>query len=277
MILGFRSPTVAVALVRVALIATSAPWWTATAAPGVQDEAAQQAFRAGVDAAHQEHWVEARGQFEKAYGLSPRPVVLINLAGAQARTGKLLEAAQNYRRILDDEPSPETASFRKAAAETLPALEARIPRIRLRPSGLTPLDVIQIDGDTVAVEAAAGGHPLDPGEHTLVVQHAGSERARVLFTLTERELRYISLPLPALIPALPPPSLVDLETSSSGNGTTPAARASDTLRPWWKSPWTWTAAGVLVAGAAVTTYLIINSQRQDPFAGNISPGRIEVR
>ena len=203
-------------------------------------------------------------------------MVLINLAGAQARTGKLLEAAQNYRRILDDEPSPETASFRKAAAETLPALEARIPRIRLRPSGLTPVDVIQIDGDTVAVEAAASGHPLDPGEHTLVVQHAGSERARVLFTLAERELRYISLPLPALIPALPQPSLVDLETSSD-SGTTPAGRASDRSRPWWKSPWTWTAAGVLVAGAALTTYFIINSLAPDPFVGNISPGKIEVR
>jgi hypothetical protein len=71
--------------------------------------------------------------------------------------------------------------------------------------------------------------------------------------------------------------LVDLETSGANANNAAAARASDGLRPWWKSPWTWTAAGVLVAGAAVTTYLIVNSHGRDPFVGNIDPGKIEVR
>lgn len=97
------------------------------------DQGAQQAFRAGVDAARQERWEEARVLFEKAYALSPRPVVLINLAGAQARTGRLTEAAKSYRRILAHQASPETAPIREAASEVLPALEARIPRVRLRP------------------------------------------------------------------------------------------------------------------------------------------------
>jgi hypothetical protein len=242
-------------------------------APG-QDEAAQQAFRAGVDAARQERWTDARALFEKAYGLSPRPVVLINLAGAQARTGRLIEAAENYRRILDDQTSQETASFRRAAADVLPALEARIPRVRLRPSGLSPTDVIQIDGRAFDVEALGRGAPLDPAEHTLVVLHAGVERARVLFRLSERELRYITLPLPTVPDRPPPPSVVAANPSLDGGA--PAEADPGAARAWWKSPFLWTGAAVVVAGASVATFLLVS--RQDPtFSGNVPPGQVLVR
>jgi hypothetical protein len=238
-----------------------------------QDEAAQQAFRAGVEAARQERWVDARVLFEKAHGLSPRPVVLINLAGAQARTGRLTEAARNYHRILDDISSPDTASFRRAAAEVLPALEARIPRVRLRPSGLSPADVIRIDGETVDAGALDGGQPLDPGDHTLVVQHAGIERARVLFSLAERELRYITLPLPAI--AGSPTSGVGGVVVLDRPALTPTSEESSRSRSWWASPWTWTAVA-LVAVASVTTLVVIG--RDDAtYSGNIPPGRISVR
>jgi hypothetical protein len=238
------------------------------------DQGAQQAFRAGVDAARQERWEEARVLFEKAYALSPRPVVLINLGGAQARTGRLTDAAKSYRRILAHPASPETASIRKAAAEVLPALEARIPRIRLRPTGLTPSDVIEIDGQTVPIEAmGGGGHPLDPGEHTLVVHQAGTERARVLFTLVERELRLIALPVPAL-GARPPPA--PPLTMALPDSDVPGAPESTATRAWWRSPWTWTAVAVVVVGAATTSYLILEKP-DDPFVGNIPPGVIDVR
>jgi hypothetical protein len=234
--------------------------------PVAQDEAAQQAFRAGVDAARQEQWIEARTSFEKAYALSPRPVVLINLAGAQARTGRLTEAAKNYRRILEDESSPETVPFRRAAADVLPPLEARIPHVRLRPSGLSPTDVIEIDGETVQAEAVGDGHPLDPGEHTLVVKHDGAERARVLFTLTERELRYIALPLPVLVQSAASPAGVIVGLSNDGTQA-PGVHVS-AERPWWKSPWTWTTVAVLVVGASVVTIVAIEN-RDKPIVGTI--------
>jgi hypothetical protein len=257
------------------LLCATLPGVTSATAPG-QDEAAQQAFRAGVEAARQERWVDARVQFEQAYSLSPRPVVLINLAGAQARTGRLTEAARNYHRILDDQSSPETASFRRAAAEVLPALEARIPRVRLRPSGLSPADVIRIDGETVEASALDEGQSLDPGDHTLVVQHGGIERARVLFTLAERELRYITLPLPAM--ASPGTSVVVGAGVTTLNQpalvTTPAE--SSTPRSWWASPWTWTAVVAIVAAASVTAFVVVG-HRDETYAGNLPPGRISVR
>jgi hypothetical protein len=240
-----------------------------------QDEGAQQAFRAGVDAAHQERWVDARVLFEKAYGLSPRPVVLINLAGAQARTGQLIEAAENYRRIVDDQTSQETVPFRRAAAEILPALEARIPRVRLRPSGLSSADVIQVDGKNADLEGLVKGEPLDPGEHTLVVLHGGVERARVLFRLAERELRYITLPLPEVLDRLRPAAVAS--ASPALDLTAPAAPASTSERRWWSSPWTWTAVAVTVVGASVATFFLVGRRQDQTFSGNIPPGQISVR
>ncbi len=237
--------------------------------PLSQDDQAQQAFHEGVDAARQERWIDARAHFERAYELSPRPVVLINLAGAQARSGHLIEAAKNYHRILDDRPTPDTAPFRQAAGDVLPALEARIPRVRLAPSSLGASDTIQIDGQLVSAAALDGGYPLDPGTHTLVVKRADVERARVLFSLAERERHDITLPLP-LIPAAPPPSSAISRSQLSSPATSPPGRR------WWSSPWTWT--GVAVIIAATTALVVAASQRGGgTFSGNVPPGILPIK
>src|SRR3954469_17113839 len=98
--------------------------------PGIADTGdsnAQRLFVQGVDAARSNLWEEARRDFEEAYRLAPRPVVLINLASAQARTGLLVEALENYRRVASS-TSADTAEFRNAANAVLPSLEERIPR-----------------------------------------------------------------------------------------------------------------------------------------------------
>jgi hypothetical protein len=254
---------------------------SAAAAPAAgpsSDEAAQQAFREGVDAARQAHWPEARVLFERAYVLSPRPVVLINLAGAQARTGHLIEAAANYHRIVDDSTSADTASFRKAAAEVLPELEQRIPTVRVHPTGSSGDDTFQIDGETATIERLAEGIPLDPGQHTLVVERGGVERARVLFSLAEREAREIPLALPATVFAARPPV-----AGGGGQPTinlTPVAPPEEEKhapqRSWWASPWTWTGVGVVLVAASAVLFVSFE-RREQPFSGNITPGQISLR
>jgi hypothetical protein len=242
------------------------------------DEAAQQAFRAGVDAARQERWPQALAAFESAYDLSPRPVILINLAGVQVRTGRLIEAAKNYHRILDEASTSETAAFKRAAAEVLPSLEGRIPRMRLRATGLTAADLVQIDGQPIAVTGLGAEHPLDPGEHIIVVQRVGIERARVLFTLGEGERRQISLPLPGLAadPSADPGSIakgVALGVSAQGEGPSTPSRSP---RRWWASPWPWVLAGAAIAGASVAAILVRGGDRNQTFSGNVPPGQISV-
>jgi hypothetical protein len=243
------------------------------------DDSAQQLFGQGVDAARQNRWNDARVAFERAYELSQRPVVLINLAGAQAKTGRLKEAATNYRRILEDE-SPETAPFRKAAADVLPSLEARIPMIRLHSAGLRGADVVEIDGEEVPVDHIGEPRLLDPGRHTIVVKRAGIERTRVAFSLAEGESHDMSLP--AALDPTPPPTLappLEPEVANGSNAglsleehSTPAARAH---RSWWRSPWLWTAVAAGAIAATITTFAVRN-QEQPTFSGNVPPGVIHV-
>jgi hypothetical protein len=253
-------------------------WGSGTARATGAEAQAQLLFNQGVEAARESRWSDARAAFERAYGLSPRPVVLINLAGAEARTGQLMRAARNYRRILEGTPSPDNAAFRKAAREVLPTLEARIPRIRLYASGLGPTDVVEIDGDTVAPGQVADPHLVDPGPHTVVVKRLGVERARVAFSLAEGESHYMSVPA-----EIDPPKLKAspaLATSTPGvdlraEGPV-AAAAGHSRRSWWTSPWLWTA--VAATSAATITAAVLSLRNQDQiFSGNLPPGHINIR
>ncbi len=261
----------------VTILAGSILAFRASAATSADDQA-QELFGRGVEMARQNRWIEARASFEKAFSLSPRPVVLINLAGAQARTGLLVEAARNYHRILEDSASAETAQFRKAAAKVLPDLEARIPRIRVRSSDFTPDDSLEIDG----VRAFQGGieewQPLDPGDHLLIVRRAELERARVAFTLAEREAHDLSLPvaLPPVVVAAPAPAALPAPVAAPVLVAATPLQPEPPSRSWWKSPWIWTVAAVVVATATVVTIKSLDSGNQ-AYSGNIPPGIVSVK
>lgn len=241
-------------------------------------DSAQELFAQGVEAARQNRWTDARAAFEQAYALSPRSVVLVNLAGAQANTGRLKEAAANYHRLLED-PSPDTAPFRNAAAGVLPSLEARIPRIRVHATGVHPDDVVEIDGQGVSVDSLEEPHLLDPGPHVITVGRRGTQRVRVTVSLDEGESHDVTL---TVLPD-PPPHVSAGVAASSAPGldltaSDPGRTADEPHRSWWRSPWFWTAV-VATAGAAaaVTTILVIHSRNQnEPFSGNVGGGVVHV-
>lgn len=239
------------------------------------EDAAQQLFNHGVEAARQNHWSDAREAFERAYHLSARPVVLINLAAAEVHTGRLKEAANSYRRILQGDSSPETSPFRKAAADVLPSLEARIPRIRLHTSGLTGTDVLEIDGEEIPSEQIEEPHPVDPGPHVVAIKRAGVERLRVSFSVAEGESHEISIPAPLdpvnlNAPEVLPPFVPGAELDTGQSGSSPAR----VRRPLWRSPWFWTAIAAGIAGTTVATVLAVRNHDQ-PFMGNL--GTITVQ
>jgi len=241
------------------------------------EDPAQQLFNQGVEAARQNHWNDAREAFERAYHLSARPVVLINLAAAEVHTGRLKEAANNYRRILQGDSSPETSPYRKAAADVLPSLQARIPRIRLHTSGLGGTDVLEIDGDEIPSEQIEEPHLVDPGTHVVAIKRSGAERLRVSFSVVEGESHEISIPAPLdpvnlNAPEILPPFVpgAELDTGRAGG---PPSRAR---RPLWKSPWFWATVAAGIAGTTVATVLVVQNHNQ-AFSGNLSPGIITVQ
>jgi hypothetical protein len=245
-------------------------------AVAAEDDPAQRLFNQGVAAARENHWSDAREAFARAYGLSQRPVVLVNLAAAEVRTGRLKEAASDYRRILQSAPSPDTMAFRKAAADVLPALEVRIPRIRLHATGLGAADVVEIDDETIAADRLEESRPVDPGAHTVVVKRSGTERSRVSFSVAEGESHDISVsapldPLMFSAPATPldPAPGADLTTAASGRSSATPAR-----RSLWRSPWLWATTAAVAVGTAATVFAV--RSHDQAFSGNLSPGTLVV-
>ncbi len=229
---------------------------------------AEQLFNEAVEAARHGDWEPARARFEAAQSLSARPVILINLAGAQARTGRLVEAVQNYRAVADD-TSPDAAPFRAAALAVLKALQPRIPRVRVRTTGLADMDVVRLDGVPLSRAALAGAVLVDPGPHTIVVTRDGNDRARVTISLAERETHDLSL----LAVLAPPPA----PTPSDGSVVPLGAGSPPTHRSSWRSPWLWTAVAAVAAGAVTAAVLLESREPAPAFSGSVSPGIIHVQ
>jgi len=232
------------------------------------DAGAQRLFQQGVDAARLNLWEEARRDFEEAYRLAPRLVVLINLASAQARTGLLVEALENYQRVASS-TSAETAEFRNAANAVLPSLRERIPSVRVNPAGLALSDVVEIDGGLIPAWDIGKPHPVNPGQHTMTVTRDGVQRSRIVFSLAETETHDISLPAQVVVPLIP-------RDGGGPGGLSTGAGPSDTAvrRAWWKSPWFWGATVAVLAAATVS--LVVFTERPQVYSGNVGPGVVNV-
>ncbi|MEM1416369.1 MAG: tetratricopeptide repeat protein, partial [Myxococcota bacterium] len=106
--------------------------------PGVSpedDARARELFIVGDELYAQGRYDEAIAAFEEAYELSPRPLLLFNLANAQERAGRWEAARASLERYLPDAPARE----RGAVEMRITSLERRIERLeRLRDEGDAP-------------------------------------------------------------------------------------------------------------------------------------------
>src|SRR5579859_3851715 len=100
---------------------------SASAQSASEQSLARDQFRAGVAAAHDGRWPDAVDAFQRSLELAPRPMTVMNLAGALAQVGRLVEAAEAYRMFLSEATSGAAARVRGEAEAQLAALEPRIP------------------------------------------------------------------------------------------------------------------------------------------------------
>jgi hypothetical protein len=258
----------------VSTLAVALPALAQDASPTVSAISREQ-FRAGVEAAHAARWPEALAAFARAYELAPQPVILFNLAGAQAQNGQLVRALESYRRFLREASTGPEASYRDAVATELRALESRIAHVRLVASGRLSTDDVWIDGEQLPRAALDLALPLDPGSHDVVLRRAGVNLAHTTVTLRESETRDAVLSLPV---AVAPSTEARTERPRSVVVTVPP-RAERSQRDTShhgsvvSSPWLWTLIGVAVTGAAVACGFAFWPR---PFMGDFGPGVVSV-
>jgi hypothetical protein len=250
-----------------ALAASAAAQEPATTAGPTAAETtlAREQFRSGVEAARSGRWWEALEAFTRAYELAPRPLTLLNLAGAQVETGNLVEGAESYRRFIR-EAEGRAAEQIPAAREALAAVEPRIARVRLEITNLARRDVVELDD--VALSGAVLGEelPVNPGEHIVRVARDDAEIGRESFRVDEGERRVE--PVRMQLPLAP----VEPTEVGAGDGTVAGGGSSI-----FASPWFWVVVGVVVVGAGVGVGLALTSGGQDPFSGNIPPGAWSIQ
>ena len=93
---------------------------------GEDDERARQLFQAGDEYYANGRYEDALAAFEEAYSMSPRPLLLFNMANAQERMGQYDEAIESLENYLPDADDDE-----RARIETrLTSLRARAERVR---------------------------------------------------------------------------------------------------------------------------------------------------
>ena len=215
-----------------------------------------------------------------------RPLVLLNLAGAEEQTGRLVESAEHYRQFLREVTSGREAQQRPVAEQGLSRVEPRIPRARFILEGTRPADTYALDDKPLAPAVMGSPLPLDPGTHTLVVRHAEGELGRITFVLAEGEAQDVRLtvtrPAAPVAERTPLPEVRDPDAPPREAGilprngeAPPAAPARDEGGGLLASPVFWVVVGVVVLGGATAGVLVATRGSEAPFSGNL--GSIPVR
>ena len=247
----------------------------AVAAPVHAQSAAERSlardrFQAGVAAARDERWQDAVAALQASYDLVPRPLTLLNLAGALLQIGRLVEAAESYRMFLHEDDVP--ARQRRDAEEQLAALEPRIPHVRLRVLGLEEGDAILLDEYDLSGAALDAEYPVDPGPHSVTISRNDHEPRVIPFESEEGVLSEVLVDArPEAWPALGTP--IDDGIGDDDDDVTP----SPSGRSIAEEPVFWVViVGVVVAAGVATGVGLAVTTPASPTTGNLYPFRVEL-
>jgi hypothetical protein len=216
---------------------------------------ARRLYEEGVDAAGKARWSIAFDRFKASYEVAPRVLTLFNLAYAQGQTGRLIEAAESYRRFLRETSDGRYPEFRSVATSQLELLDKQVAQLTLDITNLEPGDVIAIDEIEFPHAALHEAIPMNPGPHTARVQRGAKLIATRTLALAAGVAEAVRIELP--------PRPLDLEFHPPGDA--PAITAAPASGPtrvdhgasyaWLRSPWLWSGVAVVVAGGAAGAYL----------------------
>jgi hypothetical protein len=211
------------------MLALSAPVG-AQPEPSDMDRATARALaREGYEAQRRGQFALAADRFERADALVHAPTLLLGLARAQQGLGELVEAHENYQRLLR-EPLPADAppAFVKAVEEAkreAPGVAARLAWVTLvlRGPSVEGPTAARVTVDAVSVPAAAIGvrRACNPGTHVARAFAPGFRSAEHSFGVNEGGAETIVLDLPptAAAPALAGPEAATAERASSWHRT----------------------------------------------------------
>ncbi len=127
-------------------------------------KAAAEHFALAEKAEKRKDWQAAIGEYEQAYAASPHPWALYNIAANYERLGQRRNAAEYFRRYLDESPEAKDRGEVEAKIESLRNQPSEVT-ITARPASAT----VWVDGEQrgkapLTVSLAAGEHEVVVGQ-----------------------------------------------------------------------------------------------------------------
>lgn len=232
--------------------AAAQPGGEATSASKVP--VARRLYEEGVEAVGKGRWTVAHDRFKASYELAPRVLTLFNLAGAQAQTGRFIEATESYRRFLRETSDGRYAELRAEATAQLEVMEKQVAQLTLDVVNLDRADVVAIDQVEIPHSALREPFPLNPGPHVATVRRADVEIATRSITLAPGTAESVRIEVPKQVDL----TVRAVPGGSPGTGGAPIGDPPPPRRDKGilRSPWFWTAAAVVVVGGATGAYFL---------------------
>jgi tetratricopeptide (TPR) repeat protein len=195
-----------------------------------------------------QRYLEARELFEQAHALQPSARTLRGQGVTAVALHDYDRGLPELEAALDDSRRPLTPAQRQEVEQLVAWIRTTLPTVRLT---LAPEHAAATLDEQVV---GPGEHRLDPGSHALAVSAEGYETHNRRFVLEPAERAALHIDLtPARAAASLQPSA---STVASGNPSSPPEPARSESAALYERTWFWVAVGSVVAGAAVTTWLL---------------------
>lgn len=247
------------------------------AAASAKVKLARRLFNEGVEATRGSRWRTAHDKFKKSYELAPRVLTLFNLASAQFRTERYVEAAESYTKFLAQTSDGRYQEFRDEARTQLSEIENKIGVLVITAENLESGDSLELDGVSYPHSALGEELSVNPGSHEILVRRDGATIATRSVSVAGGSAERVTIEIDRGPPPdlrVPPPR--DDELADSGSGLVVDRRGAerrDDGGSIFRSPWLWTAVAVVVGGAAAGYFML--NREADPTAGTLG-GVVEV-
>jgi len=154
--------------------------------------AARDLYNEGWSLQQSGRYADALERYQRSLAVFPAPTTAFRIAQCKAALGKLVEAAEEFRAIVNAPlPAGSPPAFATAKSDAnveLGKLEPRIPKIQInvQPAGLQGL-VVQVDNVSMPTALVGVPRPIDPGSHTITASAPGYAQSQAQVDVRERQ------------------------------------------------------------------------------------------
>lgn len=202
-VLGFAAAFVLASGLAAGVAEARAPSKDVPAPKPSDQQEADRHFKAGVARFKEAKFAEALDEFQRAYEISPHPLVLYNIAGCYRELSRYGEAVRFYTRFLAEGPGKVPPGRLSDAKTELDGIYALVSRLTVK---VEPAEGAQLLLDGTPLGALPLEMPLIlvPGDHKLRARAPGRVDAEREVKVAAGDVSSIELSLPALVPDRPP-------------------------------------------------------------------------